>query len=303
MLSKHGKPWDEKVLGNAYALGREIEDLVHNNQVSATQGQGLINRCVDVGVDELRSRKRQSSTKNAARNWKKMRLKRTFWPDIYEFKGPVWDPKTQAYVEQDIAVWLPLDLMAMLHKLGDVKVLSSTARMDPKTKRQVEKMREQFDDPELIGMGLHGDGIPNNFDRTESCFAMTLNLPGVGGKWSRMRIPVMVGPSKTVGADTMDAILQVLAWSFRHLLAGEHPTCRHDGTPWNNTTDKKRAALSGSLGFRASLVEVRGDWDWYSKVFHFPFHSELEGICWKCPCKRSEDPPFFTFLRRQIWSS
>ena len=131
-----------------------------------------------------------------------------------------------------------------------------------------------------------------NFDRTESANVVSINLPGVGGKFARMRIPLCVVPSRKMGANTMDAILDVAAWSLRHLQAGIHPESRHDQSPWK-ASDKQRAKKHGALGFNASLVEVRGDWDFYSKVFHLPYHSELDGICWLCPCKRNEDIFFY----------
>ena len=131
--------------------------------------------------------------------------------------------------------------------------------------------------------------MPNNYDRTESAHVISINLPGVGGKFARMRIPLCVLPSSKIVSETMDAVLEVIAWSLRHLQLGTHPEARHDGAAWDPATDKTRSKQHGSLAFNASLVEVRGDWDWYSKVFHFPYHSELDGICWRCPCKRKQD--------------
>ena len=287
MLSKHAKPYDAKVLGPGHLLGRQIEDLVGGNRVSGHEAQSLINSAADAGVDELRSKRKNSSSKNAARDFKRSRHKTSFWPQTYTFKGPLYDPKKKAHVNADIVLWLPLELLDMIHRLGESSAIGDETNMDPKTKQHLHSQRQVHGLPNLLGLGMHMDGIPNNYDRTESCFAVTLNLPGLGDKWSRMRIPIMVGPSKLVTSETMDSILEVLAWSIRHCLAGVHPECRHDGTQWNES-DKVRAGKSGDLGFHATLVEVRGDWDWYSKIFHFPYHGELDGICWKCPCKRKE---------------
>ena len=43
-----------------------------------------------------------------------------------------------------------------------------------------------------------------------------------------------------------------------------------------------------AMGFHATLVEVRGDWDMYSKILHFPYHGENDTICWLCNCRRCE---------------
>ena len=187
----------------------------------------------------------------------------------------------------------------MIWELGLPEVIFSTDRMDIQSKEHLEHLKNKFGIPDLFGFGLHGDGVPNNYDRTESAHVVSINLPGVGGKFARMRIPICVVPSRKMCDETMDAILEVTAWSLRHLQAGFHPECRHDGSPWN-ASDKWRSKTHGALGFNASLVEVRGDWDFYSKVFHFPYHSELDGICWLCPCKRKEDF-FFGCVGLWIW--
>ena len=146
----------------------------------------------------------------------------------------------------------------------------------------------------MFGFGIHGDGVPNNYDRTESCHVVALNLPGVGGKFARMRIPLAVVPSSKCVEETLDAINEVLAWSMRHLLADANPEARHDGAEWDTKgADKERAKQHGPLGFTACLVEVRGDWEWYSKVFHFPYHGEHEGVCWRCPCAKNQETFFF----------
>ena len=72
--------------------------------------------------------------------------------------------------------------------------------------------------------------------------------------------------------NTFDDIMEVMAWSMRHLLEGTRPSCRHDGQPFNKS-DHKRAKKSGNLPFQACLNQVRGDWDWMGKCFHLPFHN------------------------------
>ena len=287
MFSKHQKPWDRSVLGPAYSLGRNIEDCVSNNLISAAQGQDMINDAVASGVRQLGPKKRSSTVTNAARTWKRARLSKTFWPKTYTFKAWVWCPRSKQHQQMDVSIWLPHELLHMLVSLGDLSIISSTEQMDPQTKRHLESQKLKYGIPNLIGVGMHGDGIPNNYDRTKSCYGVTINLPGVGGKFSRMRIPVSVGPSERLTDRSMHDINEILAWSFRHALAGTWPERRHDGSPWL-PSDKSRASKTGNLGFNATLVEVRGDWDWYAKILSFPFHNETDGVCWLCPCKRDE---------------
>ena len=302
MLSKHGKAWDEKQLGPAYSHARRIEDLVADNLISCNQGQRLLNGAAEAGIPELSSKKRKSTiAQNAARAWKHTRLKKRFWPDVYTFNAPVYDPKTKSTKESELSVWLPLELLSMIFHLGDKAVVGGVEQMDPETLKHLNHLQAKFDLPDLIGTGLHGDGIPNNYDRTESCYGVTMNLPGVGGKWGRMRLPIFVGPAAHILPETMHVLLDVIAWSYRHAQAGVNPATRHDGTPFG-PGDESRAKIAGQkLDFNATLVEVRGDWDWYSKIFNFPYHNEIEGICWKCACRRDEaHPPHAMYLERGI---
>ncbi len=287
MLSKPGRTHDETKLTPARVLERDVDDLVGENLISASRGQRLLAKAVGAGVKEL-SRSSNPSLKNAARAFKKRKLKHTFWPNVYVFKCPVWSRKQNATVLEAVAMWLPLELLSMIWELGLPEIITSTDRMDPQTKAHLEELKAKLGAPDLWGFGIHGDGVPNNYDKTESAQVISINLPGVGGQFARMRIPLCVLPSAKIAPETMDAIFEVIAWSLRHLQVGCHPTCMLDEEAWHAATDGRRQKMQGPLGFQASLAEVRGDWDFYSKTFHFPYHSELEGVCWLCKCRRHQ---------------
>ena len=171
--------------------------------------------------------------------------------------------------------------------MGNAEALLSEANLDTAGKDHMKWMREQLGASTLLGWGLHGDGIPCNYDRTESVVMISLNLPGLSGRNGRMRIPLVILPDYAVSENTFDDIMEVLAWSMRHLLQGSRPSCRHDGQPFNKS-DHKRAKKFGILPFQACLNQVRGDWDWMGKCFHLPFHNVKQGCCWLCTCKRKQ---------------
>ena len=308
MLSKFGKPYDADKMAPAKRLAQSVDDLVSQNLISANLGENIIDNIVDAGPDaadvrrysshpipgqtfNARRASKISFAKNAARNFKNRRLKQTFWPKPYIFKAPVWNRKKQSVVYEDIAMWLPLDILDMIWQLGLPEIVCSTTRMDTQSLQHLNEMKSKLliSEPllEVIGLGIHGDGVPNNYDRTESAHVISLNLPGVGGKFGRMRIPLCVLPSEKVAHETMDAVFDVVAWSLRFLHIGVHPDERHDRSPWDHS-DASRKKKTGALGFRAVVVEIRGDWDFYSKTLHFPFHNENDGCCWLCPCRRNQ---------------
>ena len=95
-------------------------------------------------------------------------------------------------------------------------------------------------------------------------------------------------PDWCIGERSLDDIMEVLAWDLRSLLSGSCASSRHDGSAWRET-DAKRSKQSGVLrDFRAHLVQVRGDWDWLAKCFHFGAHNQTVGLCWRCNVRRDQ---------------
>ncbi len=72
--------------------------------------------------------------------------------------------------------------------------------------------------------------------------------------------------------------------------AGVRPKQWHDASPFLLKSDKNgmpRAGASpeeGQLGVQAFLAELRGDWKWLQKLFHFPAWNKGTGFCWLCKC-------------------
>ena len=88
MLSKHSQPSHWEKLTPANRLQADVEDLAATNLISASRCQRLLAKAADAGVSELRGAKRpKTNFKNAARNLKNKKLKKTFWPDVYVFRA------------------------------------------------------------------------------------------------------------------------------------------------------------------------------------------------------------------------
>ena len=131
---------------------------------------------------------------------------------------------------------------------------------------------------QIVPLGLHGDGVPFDSQRTRSLELLHLNFPATG---SPLRVPVVGVPKEFfVKGKTYQALLELLAWSLRWCAMGQHPPALPDGTPF---VDKQAAALAGQpLGCRAALLEVRADWQFLKICFGFPAWNEKAGCCWLC---------------------
>ena len=299
MLSKHARTWYDPRQSPAERLQANIDALASGNLVSASRVESLLSDAESAGVSQLRrclprkeskgptSSSSKNNKNNCARGWKRRKLKHSQWPTHYYFQCRLWDPKTNTVKAEEICMDLVHELIETMVQLGREEVLLATPFLDQVGKEHLEDMKARLGTEKILALGIHGDGIPCNYDRTESVFALSLNLPGVGGRWQRMRIPMVVLPKGRVCEETMYDVFEVIAWSLRHLQQGSWPTTRHDGEPWK-ASDKQRRERQGPLASRAALVEVRGDWEFYSQVFGFPYHNEKDGICWRCPCKRDE---------------
>ena len=155
--------------------------------------------------------------------------------------------------------------------------------MSSGARSRLEKARKELATPELLGIGMWGDGVPCNWDRTKSIETLVLSFPGIGDAMAAARIPLFaILKHHTLRDHTYHDVMMVLSWSLRMLAVGVHPSCRHDGTPFGSTDSKRRRLAGRDLRFKGALVEFRGDWAFYKQIFRFPQHNEKDGCCWRC---------------------
>jgi len=272
----------------------DVEDMFAENVISGARTAQLLDKAKRAGV-KLCTRfikklpgKTKKWAKNAARDVTRRLRKNDHWPDPYWFEARVWDRVKDEEVTKKICILLPSELLECLWKYGLKDVLLSQDNYDKLTRDHHRWMQQQLNVEELFGFGLHGDGVPCNYDRTESVMLTSLNLPGLTGRNGRLRIPLIILPDHCISDNTFDDVYEVLAWDMRSLLSGVRHDCRHDKTPWDPVKDKKRSKMHGQRDFRSCLVQVRSDWDWLTKCYHFPGHGSKHEFCWMCKCKRSK---------------
>lgn len=287
MFSRNSQPASSSGAPAAQTFREDVEDLYAENVISAQRAAKLLDKASAAGIPGIPNKVRKTIGKNQARDATRNKLRLSKWPDYYWFTCRLQDRRTDTEYATEIPLNLPLEILATLWELGDKDVLLSEDNLDAAGKAHLTWMRSQLGCTDLLGWGLHGDGIPCNYDRTESVVMISLNLPGLTSRNGRMRIPLVVLPDHAISHNTFDDVFEVIAWSMRHLLIGARPSCRHDGAAWG-TKDQQRRNKTSSLPFRSCLVQVRADWDWMGKCFHLPFHNVKEGCCWLCTCKRHQ---------------
>ena len=142
---------------------------------------------------------------------------------------------------------LPHEYTEVLNRLGSRDVLLDTQGMDPKTLQHLNMCKRKSGASEMLALGLWGDGVPVNWDRTESVETFSINLPGLSGKYHGLRLPITGFSRKQVSSHTWHDLMQVIAWSLQCCADGFWPLLRHDGSPWIKT-DTLRAKTKRLLG-------------------------------------------------------
>ena len=288
MFGRKAQPSSSSTARPQDVFREDVEDLYAENQVSAQRISKLLDKATAAGVAHISPKVRKVTGKNQARDLTKSKLRLSKWPNYYWFPCRLKEQKTDKEFTTEICINLPSELLEVLWDLGEPEALLCEQNLDTESKSHLQWMRDQLGVAQLLAFGIHGDGIPCNYDRTESVIMISINLPGLSGKAGRMRIPLVILPDHAVSENTYDDIFEVLAWSMRHLLCGTRPTCRHDGSPFMDRPGDWRRKKTGNLPLKACCVQIRGDWDWMGKCFHLPFHNVKEGCCWLCTCKRHQ---------------
>ena len=174
--------------------------------------------------------------------------------------------------------------------------------------------RLRLDGGDTVPLGLWCDGVATKWDRSESVEFVTLNFPGLGPKWSALRIPIFaLDKSFVASRHTHDDVMSLVVWSLNRCCAKTWTVSRHDGSPWWPTDTKRRRREGQALKNRALLVQLTGDWKMHKDIFQFPQHNELHGICGKCTATpssmkdtsrtahwRAERLDHWKFLQRQV---
>ena len=276
------------------AFENDVRDIYAENAISAARATLLLDKAKRAGVKMMTKVMKKTPgvtkkfAKNFARDLRRKYRKNDKWPDPYWFDARVWDTTRDEEVTKKICILLPSDVLDTIWKYGFKEVLLATENYDKITKDHHAWMKQQLNVQELWGFGLHGDGVPCNYDRTESVILTSINLPGLTGRNGRLRIPLIILPDGCISENTFDDVYEVLAWDMRSLLTGLRQAERHDHEPWDPAKDKKRRKLPRERDFRACLVQIRADWDWLTKCYHFPGHADKEAFCWLCRCPRNK---------------
>ena len=262
-------------------------DLFLNNDVSGARAQSLFSDAAACRLNEFKDLAKAGGPRNKKGNMQRDLLnklcKGSKWPDLYQAPVRVFNNRTQTIEVVQLPMLLAHELVFAMNKRSTTATLGQTTGMCQTTAEHMRKISAEMQCPDLIGLALWGDGVPCNWDKSQSLEVFAVSFPGLHGDQKTLRIPLTCINKDhcTPGTETIDDILAIVSWSFQCLASGAMPACRHDGTAFGRS-DSKRAKWAGKAVAKTVLCEVRGDWAFYKKAFRFPQHNEVQGCCWRC---------------------
>ena len=239
MLSKNKRFYNPEDLPAAQRVRRNIESLYSKNELPATLTQEFFDDLHEAGLPAFhdvaqkskrrrrRLRGRRTLGGNLARNLRNKLIKNKQWPPLYWAQVRVWNLKEHKEELQWLAFLLPHELLETLADYGDIEKLLTSDLLDDISKEHLVECQRKSG-RRLIPLGLWGDGVPCNWDKSESVDTFSMNLPGIGGEHRALRIPITALSHKQVTQNTYQDILGVIAWSLQWAGAQKWPPQTHD---------------------------------------------------------------------------
>lgn len=168
MFSKRPLP-DRESRPREERLRANLEDLFLAGDVSGVRAHTLFQDAGWLHPQFGRlARTGGGGRKKVARNLRTLLGRNSKWPQPYLAKVPVWNKRSQTTVLASVPIMLPHELLHSLLKINELQDLTSTARLASTVMAHLQKCRDELMDQDVIAVGLWGDGVPCNWDRTES---------------------------------------------------------------------------------------------------------------------------------------
>ena len=141
-----------------------------------------------------------------------------------------------------------------------------------------------------VPLFVHGDGVEFQSRDTLMVWSFGSMLSLLASLDSHLLLSVF--PKSCTAVGTWDAIWEWLAWSFKALLEGLHPSLDPDNQPFKpgSPFDLAKGQPLTSSGMIGVIWSVQGDHDFFSNTLGLP-HWRNQSPCWECDCVSSPDIP------------
>jgi len=285
-----------------------VSQLQLSNQLSAVQTQYLASTASGAGAlgvrDLAATGARGACPGNMHRDLLRQYLKGTSVPRPYFAEVPIHDPRTD---EDGVKVMLPFllphEMVNAISKknLNVTRDLSELPDGSPLDDAATSFAREHNVPRErVVPIGFHGDGVPHKRNKSVQVFSWNFLSKGMSERFLFTSIDKdFCCQCGCGGRCTLDAIVDVFAWSMKTMSLGRWPRKRHDGTAWLPSDKTRRASIGRFFAF-GILLQARGDWSWFKELFGFPSWSS-SSICWRCKAMKDGDYSYHLHGVDALW--
>ena len=220
-------------------------------------------------------------------------------PSLYFAKVPLESKTTDQVELTDLPVLLPHEIFDVV--VGPEQVNSLAHLPSGLEERKNELCQKLGLNPHTyIALGLHGDGAPHQKRKTIEVFSWNFLANPHGQRYLFAALENdFCCDCGCGGRHSLEALMEIFAWSMKQLTAGKWPGARHDKTPFGKGDEGRHAKKGKPFVTPAGLFQMRGDWAYYKQLFAFPSWSS-NSICWLCGANKG-DAPFWDFPLQAEW--
>lgn len=138
----------------------------------------------------------------------------------------------------------------------------------------------------IIPLGFHADA--GAYSEQDSVFCVSWNsLMGTGSTMEKRFLATILRKSE-MSADTLEAALKILTWSFNIVLTGQTPFQDYLG---NNIAGGGKWLAKP---WKGALTQIRGDWQFYCEAFGFPQWNTNIRMCPYCKASNIYENLYWT---------
>ena len=180
MFNKRGREYRHQQQPRSRVLRSNLADLFLSSHVSATRTKELFEDADEAGAAHVADlgKPLRHIRRNARRFLSRRLMKGSQWPPTYVMNVTVWDKVQQREVQKPMPILLPHELVSVLAKHNDMDKLTDAAAMAEESLQHLTSMKTKYGLSTAVGCGIWIDGVPCNWDRTESLEIVSFSLPG-----------------------------------------------------------------------------------------------------------------------------
>ena len=194
---------------------------------------------------------------------------------------PVFDPADFfQHMEKNCPEWFQKGIVG---EEGEVEKFWAGMRGTPRTTH----LEDDRDLTRTIPLGMHADGAP--YSKTDSVFTVCWSSLTGSGATLGTRLIITVMRKCEMMPETLEELFKYMAWSFNSLHHGVWPEDDWRGLPLGGK--KSGSRIAGA--WIASMIQIRGDWEFYSDALSFPRWNQ-DGCCFMCTASRSDPARLYT---------